>query len=654
MYTIIDKMAPGIGIGKQSSPSQNIQPGAGGLIECPNANDVLSGRGGRINNHSGNLYYRTLVNRYKHNYLDKHTKKLDKVKIANHIVMLIRTTNPPGRFLIQDADTKCWKEIGDEKAKKKAGQAMREDAPQTRRDLEEGKVTPLAVNSAVDVHSNACISPLANSPNHVSYNPGLMHVASHPGAIPAPVTSHPRVVPAPVGSHPGAIPERVASYPPAGGYPQAGSILYDSNSFPSAVASAPAILNYVTYDQAALPTSSGLPTEQTNETIPQPLPYRICTELGKHGQNTIPEEYTPEQRELILGAKAAAFDRTFNPLRDSSSTNKSDVSSLSRKSFSSSKVSIGSSKASPNSPSYPIDTTPDHDVKKEKCEKDHPPKVGRDHSMPVHSENDPYNQYPTNILRDDEDAKREKYRQRIAAGAGHSEKDLLDQYHDRVSEDSHDRENSYLPHRLIERDTSETSLKMSDVSLYRNSDIMRMSINSSHFAATHGRELSREMSLNMDDSGNFSTFLNNEPNLNVPELALSDAQLVMADWSNSRRSSSGSSDPKMNRRERFKSDTSVDAMSFRVEKGKSEYSSDDMSLVSRSSRRSNASSWLNSFKGMQLPPPGEARQRLFSDFSNRSMLSELSSDMVALDLAADGSNYFNDQNSPPMSPPTSP
>lgn len=265
MYTIIDKMAPGIGIGKLSSPSQNIQPGTGGLIECPNANDVLSGRGGRIHNHSGNLYYRTLVNRYKHNYLDKHTNKLDKVKIANHIVMLIRTTNPPGRFLIQDADTKCWKEIGDEKAKKKAGQAMREGAPQTRRDLEEGKVTPLAVNSAVDVQSNAYISPLANSPDHVSYNPGLMHVPSHPGAIPAPVTFHPGVIPAPVGSHPGAIPERVAFYPPAGGYPQAGSILYDSNSFPSAIASAPAILNYVTYDQAALPTSSGLPTEQTNE-----------------------------------------------------------------------------------------------------------------------------------------------------------------------------------------------------------------------------------------------------------------------------------------------------------------------------------------------------------------------------------------------------
>jgi len=62
MHTIVDKITSG-GIGQHSSPSKGgIQPGSGGLIEFPEHNDVLSGRGGRINNHPGNLYYRTLVN----------------------------------------------------------------------------------------------------------------------------------------------------------------------------------------------------------------------------------------------------------------------------------------------------------------------------------------------------------------------------------------------------------------------------------------------------------------------------------------------------------------------------------------------------------------------------------------------------------------
>jgi len=173
--------------------SQNIQPGTGGPIKCPTITDVLSGRGGRINNHSGNLYYRTLVNKHKHKYIDKHTRKLDKVKIASHIVMLIRTAYPPGRFLKQDTDTKYWKEIGDEKATRKSGQAMRERAPDTRRDLKEDKVRPLAINCGADTPARAHILHLANRVSHVDYSPVLM-----------PITSHPRVIPTPVVSHPGA------------------------------------------------------------------------------------------------------------------------------------------------------------------------------------------------------------------------------------------------------------------------------------------------------------------------------------------------------------------------------------------------------------------------------------------------------------------
>ena len=112
-----------------------MDPGHGGLIKEPNVNDVLSGRGGRINSHPGNIQFRALVHQYKHTYLSKATKKLDKVKIADRIVQGIRNMDPSGRFLKEDSKTHQWIEIGDEKARKKAGQAMRERADETRKEL---------------------------------------------------------------------------------------------------------------------------------------------------------------------------------------------------------------------------------------------------------------------------------------------------------------------------------------------------------------------------------------------------------------------------------------------------------------------------------------------------------------------------------------
>lgn len=114
----------------------DVKPGAGGIIENPNENDVLSGRGGRINSHPGNIKFRELVNKHKHQYLSKETKKLEKVKVADLIVQTIRSMDPPGRFLKEDNSSKGWIEIGDEKARKKAGQAMREKADLTRQELE--------------------------------------------------------------------------------------------------------------------------------------------------------------------------------------------------------------------------------------------------------------------------------------------------------------------------------------------------------------------------------------------------------------------------------------------------------------------------------------------------------------------------------------
>jgi hypothetical protein len=88
--------------------------------------DVLSGRGGRINAHAGNVALRAHVASRAAEYGHVKTKKLDKAYIAAEIVKQIRADG--GRFLKQDPDG-AWFDIGDFKAIKKVSQALREGAP---------------------------------------------------------------------------------------------------------------------------------------------------------------------------------------------------------------------------------------------------------------------------------------------------------------------------------------------------------------------------------------------------------------------------------------------------------------------------------------------------------------------------------------------
>ena len=115
-----------------SPPLPQIPPGHGGPVKTFHANDVLSGRGGRINSHSGNVRFRELVDSLKREYLDPRTKKIEKARIAASIISNIRSLEPSGRFLKEDPHTGLWMEIGDERAWKKSGQALRESAPEIR------------------------------------------------------------------------------------------------------------------------------------------------------------------------------------------------------------------------------------------------------------------------------------------------------------------------------------------------------------------------------------------------------------------------------------------------------------------------------------------------------------------------------------------
>ncbi|KAL9184950.1 hypothetical protein ACHAXT_002727 [Thalassiosira profunda] len=113
-------------------PKPSVPPGHTGPVRTPHPHDVLSGRGGRINSHPGNVRFREKVDAHKREYLDPRTKKAAKARIAARIVQQIRALDPPGRFLKEDPHTGLWVEIGDERAWKKAGQALRESAPEIR------------------------------------------------------------------------------------------------------------------------------------------------------------------------------------------------------------------------------------------------------------------------------------------------------------------------------------------------------------------------------------------------------------------------------------------------------------------------------------------------------------------------------------------
>lgn len=96
-------------------------------IRTPLPHDVLCGRGGGTNNHSGNERFRTLVNDNKRVYLQ--SSKREKPEVSRKIVAEIRSLNPSGRFLQKNNTSGLWDDIGDQKAREKTSQALREGAP---------------------------------------------------------------------------------------------------------------------------------------------------------------------------------------------------------------------------------------------------------------------------------------------------------------------------------------------------------------------------------------------------------------------------------------------------------------------------------------------------------------------------------------------
>mmetsp|Transcript_5250 Transcript_5250/g.7777 ORF Transcript_5250/g.7777 Transcript_5250/m.7777 type:complete len:333 (-) Transcript_5250:112-1110(-) len=104
-----------------------------GMVK-PMNNDILSGRGAGVNLHPGNIFFRSLIQSGKAAYIaaDPGEKK----RIIKHIV---EVAFKHGRFLKQDPKTNLWTPITIDEAKKKTGQALRENAPAIKKQRDELK-----------------------------------------------------------------------------------------------------------------------------------------------------------------------------------------------------------------------------------------------------------------------------------------------------------------------------------------------------------------------------------------------------------------------------------------------------------------------------------------------------------------------------------
>ena len=112
---------------KQSLPLKN--------IITPSQNDVLLGRGASTNNHHGNKYFRNVVKQHQDGYLVA-KNNFEKYITTMEILKNIRSLNPPGRFILKDATSKLWNDVGDDKSRRKISQALRENATELKKNYE--------------------------------------------------------------------------------------------------------------------------------------------------------------------------------------------------------------------------------------------------------------------------------------------------------------------------------------------------------------------------------------------------------------------------------------------------------------------------------------------------------------------------------------
>jgi hypothetical protein len=95
--------------------------------------DIVCGRGAPTSFHYGNRMFRDLVKNYETSYM--YAKRSDKPRIAMKLLNIVRARG--GRFVRKDkvAGRSAWFEIGEHRAYEKVCQALRDGAPELRRQM---------------------------------------------------------------------------------------------------------------------------------------------------------------------------------------------------------------------------------------------------------------------------------------------------------------------------------------------------------------------------------------------------------------------------------------------------------------------------------------------------------------------------------------
>ncbi len=133
------------------------------IVVKPHENDILLGRGGNNNKHIGNEKLRTLARSQVERY--RNSTKKDKSKISRELVFYIRNMHPPGRFLKRNAFSEQWEDVGDDIAREKTSQALR-DAVSIHSDVKSTSSAPTVDNQPLppipSAQNSAQLPPVIN------------------------------------------------------------------------------------------------------------------------------------------------------------------------------------------------------------------------------------------------------------------------------------------------------------------------------------------------------------------------------------------------------------------------------------------------------------------------------------------------------------
>ena len=176
-------------------------------ISTPSNNDVLFGRGPKVQSHSGNVNYRRLVESRRIQYIQ--TKRTHvKDSLARQIYSIVSEMTPPGRFLRKETDGLYY--IQDEAVTiVKIKQALRENSVATKDKIEiasVGKKTrgypPHSLDNIVREETNVMKVPSSlwyppPLPNMQLYNgdrrPAAAQLSTHENvAVPSGIKSSPK------------------------------------------------------------------------------------------------------------------------------------------------------------------------------------------------------------------------------------------------------------------------------------------------------------------------------------------------------------------------------------------------------------------------------------------------------------------------------